>query len=210
MQQINLYQEQFRTRRDPLGARTLAAALAALVLVLVGVSVWLQLSAADTAERLQEAEQRRDRVEQQVLAVSARLEALADEDAAAASEPARLRAELVAKQRLMEYLEDGPLARRDGFSEHLDGLAQRVVADLWFDRIVLERGGDRLRFEGHALRAADVPTMIAALGQEDVFAGHAFRSLVIERPEDAEWRVDFMLSSDRVEAVAGRDKGAAR
>lgn len=210
MQQINLYQEQFRTRRDPFGARTLAVALAALILVLVGVSVWLQLSAADTAERLQMAEQRRDRVEQQVLAMRSRLEALAEADAATASEPARLRAELVAKQRLMEYLEDGPLAHRDGFSEHLDGLAQRVVTDLWFDRIVLERGGDRLRFEGHALRAADVPKMIAALGQEDVFTGHAFRSLVIERPEDAEWRVDFMLSSDRVEAAAGRDKGAAR
>lgn len=209
MQQINLYQEQFRTRRDPFGARTLAGALVALILVLAGISVWLQLSAAAAVERLQAAEQRRDRVEQQVLAMRARLEALAAEDAAA-SEPARLRAELAAKQRLMEYLEGGPLARRDGFSDHLDGLARRVVADLWFDRIVLDHGGDRLRFEGHALRAADVPTMIAALGQEDVFAGHAFRSLVIERPADAEWRVDFLLSSDRVEGAAGRDKGAAR
>lgn len=210
MQQINLYQEQFRTRRDPFGARTLAGALAALIVVLAGISVWLQLSAAATAERLQAAEQRRDRVEQQVLATRSRLEALAAKDAAAASEPARLRAELAAKQRLMEYLEGGPLARRAGFSEHLDGLARRVVADLWFDRIVLERGGGRLRFEGHALRAADVPTMIAALGQEAVFAGHAFRSLVIERPEDADWRVDFLLSSDRVEGAAGRDQGAGR
>jgi len=203
MQQINLYQEQFRSHRDPLGARTLGLALAALMVVLAAASVWLHLSAREVESRLAAAEQRRDRVEQQVLAMRSQLEKLQDESAAA-SEPARLRRELAAKRRLMDYLEGGPLARRDGFSDHLAGLARRVVDDLWFRRIVLERGGDRLRFEGHALEAAHVPQMMAALGEESVYAGHAFRSLVIDRPEDAEWRVDFLLSSD---LVSGGDEG---
>jgi len=201
MQQINLYQEQFRPHRDPFGARMLGIALALLLIVLAAVSAWLQLSAREVASRLAEAEQRHDRVEQQVLAMRAQLEELRDESAAAAGEPARLRRELAAKRRLMDYLEAGPLARRDGFSDHLEGLARRVIDDLWLSRIVLARGGDRLRFEGHALEAAHVPRMMTALGEESVYAGHAFRSLVIERPEDAEWRVDFLLSSD----VAGKD-----
>lgn len=196
MQQIDLYQEQFRERRDPFSARSLGAALLVAVLVLAGVSVWLGFAAERAAEQRAAAEQSRDGVEQQVLAMRSRLEARTAEDAAVASEPARLRTELTAKRRLMNYLEGGPLARRDGFSPHLAGLARRVVDDLWFDRIVLERGGDRLQFEGHALQAAHVPQMIAALGEEPVYAGHAFRSLVIQRPEDADWRVDFTLSSD--------------
>lgn len=196
MQQINLYQDQFRTRRDLLGARFIALALGVLLIALVGISVWLQFEAAETASRLAAAEQRRDRVEQQMLAMRTRLEKIEAEDAARVDLPARLRAELAAKRRLMDYLEGGPLARRDGFSRHLEGLARRVVDDLWFDRVVFELGGDRLRLEGHALRAEDVPRMIAALGDEAVYAGHAFRSLLIERPEDADWRVDFLLSSD--------------
>lgn len=195
MQQINLYQEQFRRRRDPFGARMLAGAMAAVLLLLVGISIWMQSRAEEAAARLERVEQQRDRVERRVLEARSRLDRLESEDAAAASEPQRLRRELAAKRRLMEYLQDGPLSRRDGFSSHLDGLARRVVDKVWFDRIRFERGGERLRLEGHALEAADVPRMIAALGEESAYAGHAFRSLIIERPEDAEWQVDFRLAS---------------
>lgn len=210
MQQINLYQEQFRVRPDPFDARSLGLALLVLLLVLAGVSVWLHISAAGVVERRLAAEQRRDRAEQQVLALRAELDELMAADTATASEPDRLRRELAAKRRLMDYLEGGPLSRRDGFSTHLEGLARRVVDNLWFDSIVFERGGERLRFEGHALHAADVPRMIAALGEEAVYGGHAFRSLVIERPEEADWRVDFLLSSERVEAADGKRQGGGR
>lgn len=209
MQQINLYQDQFRIRREPWRARVLAAVLGLLLVVLAGVSAWLQYEAGQAEARLAAAEQRRDRAEQQVLALRSELEQIEAGEAVQADLPSRLRAELAAKRRLMDYLEQGPLARRDGFSGHLQGLARRVVDDLWFDRIVLEQGGDRLRFEGHSLEAAHVPRMIAALGEEAVFAGHAFRSLVIERSEDADWRVDFLLASDLLDAEGSRKRGGS-
>lgn len=199
MQQINLYQEQFHERRDPLDARHLATGLLLLLVALAAWSGWLYHRADTTSTRLALAEQRRDRVEQQVLALRAQVERSQDQQAGTDDEAVRLRRELAAKRRMLDYLETGPMARRGGFSAHLAGLARRVVDDLWFDRIVYQHGGEKLRFEGHALKAADVPRMIAALGEEPVYAGHAFRSLVIERPEEADWRVDFVLASDAPE-----------
>ena len=203
MQQINLYQEQFRVRRDPLDARHLGAALLLLVIALGAGSVWLHQRAGEAAERVAAAERERDRLEQQVLALRARLEERQAEATGAVDKAARLREELAAKRRVLEYLESGPIARRDGFSGHLEGLARQVVDELWFDRIVFELGGSKLRLEGHSLHPEGVPKMIAALGEEAAYAGHAFRSLVIERPADADWRVDFVLSSDTPAAANG-------
>lgn len=197
MQQINLYQEQFRGRRDPLDARHLGAGLLLLLIALAAASVWLDHRGGQVAERAALLERERDRLEQQVLALQSRLEERRAETTGALDRATRLRAELAAKRRVLEYIESGPIARRDGFSSHLEGLARRVIEDLWFDRIVFESGGNKLRFEGHALHPQGVPRMIAALGEEPAYSGHAFRSLVIERPADADWRVDFVLSSDR-------------
>ena len=196
MQQINLYQEQFQIRRDPYAARNLGAGLLLLVVMLAAISVWLHQRADRVAERATAAQSERDRLEQQLLSLRTRLEQRNASAAGALDEIGRLRQELAAKRRVLEYIESGPIARRDGFSAHLDGLARRVIEGVWFDRIVFERGGEQLRLEGHALRPGGVPRMIAALGDEPAYAGHAFRSLVIERPADADWRVDFFLSSD--------------
>lgn len=202
MQQINLYQEQFRTRRDPLDARHMGIMLVLLVVALGAVSVWLQQRAGELAERAAAVERERDRLEQQVLAMSARLEERRGEAAAGDDRLVRLRRELAAKQRVLEYLESGPMARRDGFSTHLAGLARRVIDGLWFDRIVFEHGGGKLRFEGHSLQPDGVPRMIEALAAEEVYAGHAFRSLVIERTgEGGDRRVDFVLASDRPDST---------
>lgn len=196
MQRINLYQEQFRPRRDPFDARRLGLALLLLAIALAAASAWLQYRADEMTERAVRYERERDRLEQRVLALRAQLEERRDEVTEGNDRLARLRRELAAKQRVLDYLETGPMARRDGFSTQLNGLARRVIDGLWFDRIVFEQGGRKLRLEGHSLQAEGVPRMLAALAEEEVYAGHAFRSLVIERPADADWRVDFVLASD--------------
>lgn len=196
MQQINLYQEQFRIRRDPFDARHLGVGFLLLVLALAGASAWLQQQADEVAVRAAALERERDRLEQQVLAMRAQLEEHRDEAVDGDDRVTRLRRELAAKQRVLEYLESGPMAQRDGFSAHLAGLSRRVIDDLWFDRVVFEQGGRKLRFEGHSLQADGVPRMIAALAEEEVYAGHVFRTLIIERSEEANRRVDFVLASD--------------
>lgn len=194
MQQINLYQEPFGRARDPLGARPLGLALALLVLALAAVSAaqYLRLQGFEARAAALEAERRAasDRLAQ----VRARLQE-ARTQAGAGDPAAPLRAELAAKRRLLEYLESGPIARRGGFSPYLEGLARRTVDGVWLSAIRIGDGGERLRLAGHALSAERVPALMAALGEEESYNGHAFRTLVIDRPADAGWRVDFVLAS---------------
>lgn len=193
-QQINLYQEPFGRPRDALAARHLALALVLLLLALGGVSGAQYLRLQDIEARAAALGAERRAADDRLAQLRERLQAVraqaGDDDASAP-----LRAELAAKRRLLEYLDSGPIARRGGFSPYLEGLARRTVEGVWLSAVDIRAGGERLRLDGHALGAEGVPALIAALGEEDTYSGHAFRTLAIERPQDADWRVDFVLAS---------------
>lgn len=194
-QQINLYRHA-RRRRPPVHAGQIAAAAVLVLVVLTGLSVhgWWRATALEREASAAEAD--RDALEQRVSRLSTQLqEARGDADSGGDGRQQRLRAELDAKRGLLAYLEDGPLAERTGFSGHLEGLARRVVDDLWLSLIRLSEGGRRLHLRGHALAPTRVPELIAALGEESPFAGHTFRQLHIRRPEDHPGRIDFELAT---------------
>lgn len=193
-QQINLYQEQFRAARKRLGARDLALALGLFVLLLAGLSVHAHWRATVAESRVETAQARQQALQERVASLGGRIEA--ERRARPDSDLQQARAELAAKQRLLEYLDAGPLAERTGFSAHVEGLARRVVDDLWLSALRIRDGGERLHLEGHALAADRIPALITGLGSEPAYAGHIFRTLAIDRPDDADWRVDFTLASE--------------
>lgn len=199
MQQINLYQEPFARPRDPLAARRLGLALVLLLLALAAVAGTQYLRLQGVEARAAALEDQRRAASERLAQVRERVEA-ARGDADDGDPAAPLRAELAAKRRLLEYLDSGPIARRGGFSPYLEGLARRTIEGVWLSGIEIRAGGERLRLDGHAVRAERVPALIAALGEEDSYRGHAFRTLAIERPSDADWRVDFELASRPADA----------
>lgn len=200
MQHINLYQEPFGRRRDAPAARHLALALVLLLLALGAVAgaQYLRLQGVEARAAALEAERRA--ASERLAQVRERVQGARARDGD--GDPAApLRAELAAKRRLLEYLDSGPIARRGGFSPYLEGLARRTIEGVWLSAIDIRAGGERLRLDGHAVDAERVPALMAALGEEDSYSGHAFRTLAIERPADASWRVDFVLAS----GAAGAD-----
>lgn len=199
MQQINLYQEPFARPRDALAARRLGLALVLLLLALAAVAGAQYLRLQGVEARAAALEDQRRAASERLAQVRERVEAA--RGAADDGDPAApLRAELAAKRRLLEYLDSGPIARRGGFSPYLEGLARRTIEGVWLSGIEIRAGGERLRLDGHAVGAERVPALIAALGEEDSYRGHAFRTLAIERPSDADWRVDFVLASRPADA----------
>lgn len=191
MQRINLYQSQVKPQRDRFDTRSLGLLLLVIALGLAAISGFQVWQARQVEARLANVNAERE-------AASARLAQL---QAAAQDEPdsdarmQRLRNELAAKRALLDYLEEGAFAERAGFSGYLDGLAQHIVDGVWLSRIELAAGGDRLQLDGHAVEPQRVPGLIAALGRAPAYEGRSFRRLAIDRPEDADWRVDFMLAS---------------
>lgn len=205
-QQINLYRDPRRRVRQPVDSlhMILTVGLVAVILAaLTAHGAWR----ANTLER-----------EAEILAaeqdtLDARVSELADElraaraDLADTDELERLRAELDAKHRLLDYLDAGPLAERSGFSHHVEGLARRVVDDLWLTTIRLSEGGRQLRLHGRALAAERVPELMTALGREAAYSGHVFRRLRIQRSEDEPGQIRFEIASEPEDDPDSREGG---
>lgn len=210
MQRINLYQDQFRSRRDPTDAGHLALWLLLAVIVLAAISGALAWRARVAEQRLAEARAQQAAVSERLDGLRARLTAARDEAAAPQGRLSRLRAELEAKRRLLDYLDSGPLAERTGFSPYLRDLARHAVEGVWLERIVLADGGKRLRMDGHATSPERLPALMAGLGEAEAYSGHSFRTLDMRRPEEASERLDFVLATEPVDVDSGDGRGRGK
>lgn len=194
-QQINLYRDADKRPRKPVDSVHIALAAALTIVVLAGLSAhgWWRAGALEREQATLSAEHDAlgDRIERLTTEVSDKRDAQRDPGRADG-----LRAEIEAKRSLLAYLREGPLAERTGFSAHVEGLARRVVDDLWLSSIRLSEGGRKLRLHGHALAPERVPELITALGEEPVYAGHTFQRLRIQRPEEQPGQVNFELASE--------------
>ncbi len=198
MQHVNLYQGEFRSRRDPTDALHLALALLGVVVLLSAASGYQAWQAQQAQQRLGEARAERQALHKRMDQLRAQLQETQDTGSAAADKRAALRSEYEAKQRLLRFLDQGPLADEAGFSGHLTGLAERVVDGVWLERIRLDAGGSRIRLDGHARKPRQIPALMASLGRAPAYSGRTFRTLRVQREQDS-GAIAFVLASSRVE-----------
>lgn len=197
-QQINLYLDEFRERTDPLDAKHIGIGVIVLLAILGAVSAGLVWQTREVEARVAGLERERDTIQAGMNRKQERLQSLQaeqDDD----ERLRRLRAELAAKQRLVDYLESGRFGTRGGFSDWLEALARNRVEDLWLERVELRAGGEHLRVAGHARAPETVPAFLGGLAEQEAFSGYRFRTMRIDRAEEGD-RLDFLLASDRAEA----------
>ncbi len=205
MQHVNLYQGQFRPQRDPTDALHLALALLLVVLLCLVASGYQVWQTRQAQQRLAQARSEQENAQASLDELRAELERAHEADSGASAELERLRREYDAKQRLLAYLDDGPLAEEAGFSGYMKGLAERVVDGVWLRRIHLDQGGQRIRFDGHAQKAEQIPAFMASLGRVQAYTGHTFRTLQVQRAPDGQ-ATAFVLASNRIDAEPKGDK----
>ena len=85
------------------------------------------------------------------------------------------------------------------FSEYLEALARRRQNGLWLTGIHISEGGQTLRFEGSATEASRVPDFLEGLSDEFAYHGRTFSTMLLNRPPEHDWKVDFLLSTVREE-----------
>ena len=198
-QHVNLYQLEFHRTRSVFDAARMARfgiGLAVLVLALTGWVHWLD----HQADRELEAVQALRAAESTRVVELASLYPAQEVDPAVEARHTQLVAERDARNRLLRLLGGQSLGNTTGFSDHVAGLARRRVPGLWLREVRIERGGRALALSGSALEPDLVPRFLQELGEEGAFAGRAFGSLRIERPEADSSRIDFVLRTD-VEAT---------
>ncbi|MDH3713114.1 MAG: hypothetical protein OET44_04600 [Gammaproteobacteria bacterium] len=195
MQNVNLYQEQFRPKRIAWPIQRFMVLGAVAMFCLVG---WYAME----RQRLNTLQATQQKYQQQLALWDSRMAQLETQLAKLESPDqqqliAELRDELRGSRELSRYFETAVTGNGPVFSEYLDALARRHQRGMWLTDIQILRGGQKLRFGGSALNAKTVPDFLLALSSELAYAGRTFSSMLVNREPDADWKVDFVLSTSR-------------
>lgn len=179
MEQINLNRPELWPRPTPFAARTMAVLLGVLIAVVAGLYAYQSHRVDRQRQALQQAEDRRDRVEGELKGAEEahqerreQLEALRSEVAGLQERVATLReAERALRTRLKAAGSKGQLVRALG-------RARARQDGVWLTRFRLEGVNPvRLRLEGKGARPEAIPRYLQAVADQKPYRGGFFRDL---------------------------------
>ncbi|WP_286221787.1 PilN domain-containing protein [Marinobacter apostichopi] len=194
-QQVNLYTQELRPRKETLQAGALIALVIVLVVTLGVGSAIIRYQNSELEARVSALESQTQTLEQNVLqlseSVSARQPAPEVQDALD-----RVTETLARRQKLLERVEGLILNDGGRFSPQMAALARQIPKDVWLTGIRLDAQPSLVTIEGRARSGALVPTYLENLGNEPVFTGQTFGAFRLTRPEEGQW-IEFHVATER-------------
>ncbi|MDJ0892362.1 MAG: hypothetical protein QNK18_14385 [Gammaproteobacteria bacterium] len=191
-QEINLYQPIFRKQKKVFSSVALLQASGVVFLGLLMVyafGLW----------RVQVLDDELVSLKDQRSAAARRLENLSRQlpeksrSALLEAEVQRLARDLQRRRKVEELLTSGAYGNREGFSEHLAGLARQHIDGLWLKNLEISEASKDVGLVGSALHPELVPQYVQRFSAEPALAGMRFQTLRMERPDTSRSRVDFEL-----------------
>ncbi len=179
-QQINLYRKRSSAATEGVSAPTLAVSVAALVVLLAGLTGVKRAQLDNLREELASAQTREAAIVGRIDVLGQQLSPGDTDGLAALLEQAGQT--LADSERVLAFLEGGAIGRPEGFSRHLAALARRELDGLWLTRITVTAPDSRVALTGRAVRPDLVPAYLKALAGERAFDGMRFNQFLMERP----------------------------
>lgn len=195
IQQVNLYQQEFRHERSQVNVLVLAG-VAFLVLALVASSAYqasvineLEAGLAVSKKELKSLE-----LSYETLKKSAQPRAM---DMNLAQQVEKVKRSNEEKTRAKNYLSGEGAGNLTGFSSLLQGLGRQrdTIEELWLKKIKFSAGGFHMRLAGSHYRPELLPEFIQALNDEELYRDREFRQLKISRSEEDKKIMDFVLAT---------------
>ena len=193
IQQVNLYQDQFREKKLLFSARQVFSLV--MILLIGGASgTYFIESDLDNAKRENYAvKQSQKQITEELNAVNAELaELLADKRMDL--EIAGLSREVNARKKVLAFVSANQFGSGQGFSSYLTALSNLHVNNVWLDEISLSENFVRIR--GSALSADLVPEYFGRFSEESIFQGNRFNIFQLDRKQDTDWKVDFEIATN--------------
>jgi len=186
MQQINLYQSQFKPKKIHLPARQVYLVLLIVITILSVMSLYsakknsvLEKSISQYTQ--QSIGQLEDSIESPLL--NAELDALE-----------RQRKE---KELLLNYLTHQSFGNSQGFSATLRTLSQQKINKVWLTQFSLLNGGYAITLQGEAVESSQIPLYIDSLGESPHFHGKQFSVFQLQQPKKDAKYYTFKLNSEQ-------------
>lgn len=110
-----------------------------------------------------------------------------------------LKKEKAVKSRILNSVAEQPIDKGNGFSAYLKALGERPAQGLWFTKLWFEDNGRRISWSGHTHEPASVPRYLQQLKSNNVYVGHFFNVLKMQRAEGNGKLLAFEISSTEAE-----------
>ena len=192
IQQINLYQDQFKPQRKIPWALILTGALLLLFVIMAGLNWYQQRTLGQLQSRVQGEESRQQQLMESLDLLQQKL-SLRQPSGLLRQQVQALRGQLKQRQPLRIAL-DRAMAQENTIPASLEGLAAKPLQQLWFTNIVLSAGGTNIRLQGVTLQPDNIPALIEGLSGQQVFAQRQFAQLQLDRQESGLYQ--FVLSTE--------------
>jgi Tfp pilus assembly protein PilN len=194
LQQINLYQDEFKKIDPPYSAHTML--LLAAASVLAGVIISAILAALMWWWQNELTENKKNGDIWQVNLQKAKLEFPApQEDARLGRNMVDLKQDIDRNKKVLQHLHAQQLnAEHQSFSVFLLALTWVTEKDLWLTNIKITKGGGSLSLQGRALNAEALPNYLKKLSEIEIFTDLKFRVFEMTRENNG---LNFVVSSDR-------------
>lgn len=181
-QEVNLYQDQFRPKKE-----LLSPVQCALILLLMigafGAFGWLQSQQVNSIEKqLADLEQRRQSMLSQISSLAAKKNerqkhAINDADIILKD------MDLKARRELLATLSAGKYGTTEGFSAYLVALARQHIEGSWITGLSVQQGGEQLAVAGSVLQPELAPAYLKNLSNEAIFSGKRFGVLELNKAQ---------------------------
>ena len=182
-QQINLFNPDFRKKRELFTALMLLQALAVLLVVMGGVYGYQFRQTQSLGKQVKEGAVQLEQERAHLLKVAAEY-APRPKSQALEKRVTDLEQQLKGEEAVLEVLQGGSLGNTEGYSAYMRAFARQTVSGLWLTGFSIKGAGKDMAIGGRALRPELVPAYILRLNQEAVTQGRVFSSLEIQQPKE--------------------------
>ncbi|HEY5799149.1 MAG TPA: PilN domain-containing protein [Burkholderiaceae bacterium] len=213
--QINLFNPIFLKQKKHFSARTMAQAMAVVLIGTIAMSAYmrnqlaaLEQQASRSSASLAAAQKRLERVNAEFVTKPKNVEL--------EGELANVEAELRSLQAVSGILQKGEFGNKRGYAEYLRAFARQAREGLWLTGFEITGAGTEIVLRGRALQPDVVPAFIARLSAEPVFKGKAFAGFEMQAGKGTDGvaapYVDFELRTSLAEVAepAARADAAER
>ncbi|PHS25779.1 MAG: hypothetical protein COA83_05025 [Methylophaga sp.] len=189
MQQVNLYQDQFKPKQIILPARQLFLLSLLAVIIFTLLSVY-SAKRNSTLEAHISSQQQLGLVEQQP--------AVVDNQALLKANLLQLQQQQHQQQRLLDYLTHQSFGNQYGFADNLVHLSKKKIDGVWLTNFSFINGGQHISLHGSALQSSQIPLYIDGLAESGPFQGKHFSVFSLKSPEEADSDIyTFKLRTDQ-------------
>ena len=194
MQQVNLYQAEFKPKVVILTAwQMLLVALFLIVIIAIsGFFSSRHFNEVDTEfsskqQQLNSRKQQANNLQQEVLRYA--------EQPLLKAKQASLQKQLKQQEAILKHLTNDNSGPQPGFSPVLASLSQQHLDNVWLTSFSLRHGGSSITIHGSSSQSSLIPEYIDSLAKSASFSGQQFSVFQMSSPDEHTEAYDFELQS---------------